>query len=142
MKIFTHREVYFHIDTIDFVSITHFPIFQSNYLAYDHQLTNQPTKESSIELTIQQLWWWRRRFVLVQVGRTGEFPDTFHIYHQGTQHLGKFWGCARIQNKNSQVAMETYENPMKIQEVKQNMRSTDINDNDDIYYELYNMRST
>ena len=56
MKIFTHREVYFPIDTIDFVSITHFSIFQSNYLAYDHQLTNQPTKESSIELTIQQLW--------------------------------------------------------------------------------------
>ena len=25
-----------------------------------------------------------------QVGRTGEFPDTFHIYHENEKRLGRF----------------------------------------------------
>jgi len=27
-----------------------------------------------------------------QLGRTGEYPDSFHIYHKGTEHLGQLQG--------------------------------------------------
>ena len=31
-----------------------------------------------------------------QLGRTGKYPDTFHIYHEGDKRLGIFMGIPEI----------------------------------------------
>eukprot|EP00438_Fugacium_kawagutii_P013432 Skav230503 [mRNA] locus=scaffold2083:112522:113661:+ [translate_table: standard] len=34
-----------------------------------------------------------------QLGRSGKYPDTFHIYHEGNRNLGKTWGALRLRRQ-------------------------------------------